>query len=178
MLNNIENIFLCYFNFNILFLLRRIKKETNTSDGICFLFYWRAMIPQTCWRVHVAWKSDFTKHGEHSNSGTNDVFVIFSNILFVILSTSSNAELVTVDDLWNTLNVILKLNFVKASGKDRVTNTISSISNCEIARFSEQPSWLKAWTVTEFLMWERRSVSAYWEMLLESMLKSENPKLK
>lgn len=77
--------------------------------GICFICVlfvcenqsklWIVMIPQMCWRVHVAQKSDFTKQGEHSNSGTNDVFVIFSNILFVILSTSSNAELVTVEDL-------------------------------------------------------------------------------
>lgn len=56
-------------------------------------------MPQTCWRVHVAQKPGFTKQGEHSNSGINDVLVIFSNILFVILSMSSNAELVTVEDL-------------------------------------------------------------------------------
>jgi hypothetical protein len=57
------------------------------------------MMPKTCWRVHVAQKSGFTKQGEHSNSGTIDVLVIFSNIFFVILSMSSNAELVTDDDL-------------------------------------------------------------------------------
>ena len=56
-------------------------------------------MPQTCWRVHVAQKSGFTKQGEHSNSGIIVVLVIFSNILFVILSTSSNAELVTFEDV-------------------------------------------------------------------------------
>ena len=57
------------------------------------------MMPHTCWRIHVAQKSGFTKQGEGSNSGTIDVLVILSNIFFVILSTSSNAELVTDEDL-------------------------------------------------------------------------------
>ena len=139
-------------------------------------------MPQTCWRIHVAWKSGFIKQGELSNSGTNVVLVIFSNIFLVILSISSNAALVTVEDVWNTLNVILKSNFVKALVKevDWVTNTISSIFNSEIARvsFFESISSLKARTVTECLRWERRSVNAYWEMLLESRLTPENPKLK
>ncbi len=135
-------------------------------------------MPQTCWHVHVAWKSGFIKQGKHSKSGTNVFFEIFSNIFLVILSMSSNAELVTVEDVWKAWNVILKSKFVETLDCLLVTNTISSISSFEIARVPESTSSLKARTVTEFLRWERRSDKAYWEMLLESILTPKNPKLK